>query len=201
MMEPHHTGRGNQHVAPLLGGVSARYPRKPPSERLTAVDSHGGEPPEMPEPSRTHVVRQIEPPFGVHEERPDQPGLVQILAGLFPSLEGHDERPDLEPIQFLPRLLQLQQMSAARQSEQMPVEHQQQPLATVVFEAMLSALGIPQREGHRGTADELCHDSQALSAGCGSSGPQRVTHVGDVSGSRIGTATTEQSGGIPPRHH
>ena len=104
-------------------------------------------------------------------------------------------------VDLLGGLLQLQQVSAARQSEQMPVEHQQQPLATVVFEAMLSALGIPQREGHRGTADELCHDSQALSAGCDSSGPQRVTHVGDVSGSRIGTATTEQSGGIPPRHH
>ena len=157
MMEPHHTGRVNQHVAPLLGRVSARYPRKPPSERLTAVDSHGGEPPEMPEPGRVHVVRPVEPPFGVHEQRPDQPGPVQILAGLFPSLEGHDERLDLEPIQFLARLLQLQQMSAARQSEQMPVEHQQQPPATVVFEAMLPIVGVAQREGHRGAADAPCH--------------------------------------------
>ena len=157
MMKPDHTCRVNQHVAPLLGGVSARYPRKPPSERLTAVDSHGGEPPEVPEPGRVHVVRPVEPPFGVHEQRPDQPGLVQILAGLFPSLEGHDERLDLEPIQFLPRLLQLQQMPAARQSEQMPVEHQQQPPATVVFEAVFPIAGVPQHEGYRRTADAPCH--------------------------------------------
>lgn len=159
MMKPHHTGRVDQHVAPLLGRVGARYPRKPPSERLTAIGPHGGEPPEVPEPGRMHVVRPVEPPFGVHEQRPEHPDLLQIFAGRLPPLEGHHECLDPEPIQFLARLLQLQQVSAARQSEQMPVEHQQQPPATVVLEAMLPTLGIPQRKGRRGAADELCHNS------------------------------------------
>ena len=157
MMEPHHAGRVNEHVAPLLGRVSARYPRKPPAERLTAIGPHGGKPPEVPGPGRMHVVRPVEPPFGVHEQRPDHPGLLQILAGRLPPLEGHDKRLDPEPIQCLARLLQLQQVSATRQSEQMPVEHQQQPPAAIGFEVMLTIVGIPQSEGHRGSADEPCH--------------------------------------------
>ena len=104
-----------------------------------------------------HVVRPVELPVGVHEERPDQPGLVQILPGLPPSLEGHHQRLDLEPIQLLARLLQLQQVSAARQSEQVPVEHQQQPSVAVVFEAMLQTVGIPQGERGRRPADAPCH--------------------------------------------
>ena len=157
MMEPHHIGRVDQHVATLLDGVGSRKPRKPPPERLTAIDSHGGESPEVPEPGRMHVVRPVELPVGVHEERPDQSGLVEILAGLLPSLEGHHKRLNIEPIQLLARLLQLQQVSAARQSKQVPVEHQQQPPAAVVFEAMLHTVGIPQRERGRRPADVPCH--------------------------------------------
>ena len=157
MMEPHHTGRVDQHVATLLDGIGPRQPGKPPLERLTAISPHGGESPEVPELGLVHVVRAIELPIGVDEQRPDQPCLVQILASLVRSLEGHDKRLDLEPVQFLARLLQLQQVSAARQSEQMPVEHQQQPPATVVFEAVFPIAGVPQHEGYRRTADAPCH--------------------------------------------
>ncbi len=205
MMEPDHTGRVDQHVAALLDGVGPRQARKPPPERLTAIGSHGGEAPQMPEAGLPHAVRMVEPPVRIHQERPGDAGLVQILAGRLRPLEGHDERLDLEPIQFLACFLQLQQVSAARQSKQMPVEHQQQPPATVVFEAMLPTLDIPQREGHRGAADEPCHEEYsrgtlvevvlaevALSSGDALDRPGSV--AGSLSGgtprlARVGVAT------------
>ena len=121
--------------------------------------------PEVPEPGRTHVVRPIQLAFGIDEKRPDQPGLVHILACLFPSLEGHDERLDLELFQLLARVLQLQQVSAARQSEQMPMEHQEKPPPAVILEAMLTIVGVPQRERHRGSADTPCHVPDPWQAG------------------------------------
>jgi len=148
----------NQHVPSLLDSVSARHPRKPPLERLARIRAHGGEAPQMAETRLLHVVRVVESPVCVHEERPDQPGLVQILTSRLPALEGHDECLDLQPIQLVARFLQLQQVSAARQSEQMPMEHQQQPAAAVVFEPILSVVGIAQRERHRGAAGELRHE-------------------------------------------
>ena len=157
MMEPDDTGRVNQHVPSLLSSVCSGYPRKTPPERFTGIGPHGRESPEVPESGRVHAVRAVEPPFGVDEERPSEPGLVQILAGLRRSLERHHEGVDLEPLQLLTRLLQLQQVSATRQSEQMPVEHQQQPAAAVLLEAMLPVLGVPQRKRHCGSADEVCH--------------------------------------------
>jgi len=43
-------------------------------------------------------------------------------------------------------LLQLQQMPAARQSTQVPMEDQQQPVPAVVLEAVETAFRIRQRE-------------------------------------------------------
>jgi hypothetical protein len=154
MMEPHDTGWVDQHIAALLCGVGPRYPWKPAAERLTTIGQDGGKTPQVAEPGFVHAVGSEEPPVGVNQQWPDQAGLVQIRAGLVPSFEGDDQRLDLKPIEFLSRLLQLQQVSAARQSEEMPVEHQQQPPAAVVFEPMLPPAGVAQGEGHGRTADE-----------------------------------------------
>ena len=154
MMESHHTGRVDQHVPPLLDGVGSRNPGKPPPERLTAIGPHGSEAPQVAEPGLVHAVRQVERPVGVYKKWPDQPGLVQVLSGLLRSFEGHHERLNLKPSQLLARLLQLQQMSATGQSEQMPVKHQKQPPAAVVFEVVLPTVGVAQHKVYRRPADE-----------------------------------------------
>lgn len=154
MMEPHDAGRVDQHVAALLGGVGPGHPGKPALQRLASIGSHGGEAPQVPEPRLAHTVGSVVSPVGVDQQRPVQPGLVQILAGLVRWFERDDERMDLEPLELLARLLQLQQVSAAGQSEQMPVEHQQHPPAAVVFEPMLPARDVPQGKGHGLAADE-----------------------------------------------
>ena len=54
-------------------------------------------------------------------------------------------------------LPQLQQVSSARQSEQVPMQHQEQPPTSVVIKSVNPALGISQLKGYRWPADATAH--------------------------------------------
>ena len=54
-------------------------------------------------------------------------------------------------------LPQLQQVSSARQSEQVPMQHQEQPPTSVVIRSVNPALGITQLKGYRWPADATAH--------------------------------------------
>ena len=114
----------------------------------------------MPPRAVEHAVPSIERPRLVDENGPPKPRLVRVRAGLWATRERHHDDADIE---FLKRpfvLLQLQQMPAARQSTQMPMEDQQQPVPPIVFEVMETAFRICQCEGHRGITNECAlHDS------------------------------------------
>ena len=71
-----------------------------------------------------HAVPSIERPRLVDENGPPKARVVRVRAGLWASLERHDDDAGVE---FQKRpfvLLQLQQMPAARQSAQVPMEDQ-----------------------------------------------------------------------------
>lgn len=154
MLEPDQTVGIDQHVASLLPGVGARQAGKPPESGLTKVGAEGRRPPQVPEPGLPHRVGVIEAALGVDEQRPAQPGLGHVRTSRGRILERHGQRLHPEPRKILLRLLQLQQMPPAGQSEQVPVEHQQQPPAAVSVEPVHPTVRIGQLERSRWTADE-----------------------------------------------
>lgn len=61
-------------------------------------------------------------------------------------IERHDGDGDIPVLNFLFVLTQLRQMFTTGQSPQMPMEHQQQPAAGIVFQTMSSPVDIRQRK-------------------------------------------------------
>jgi len=62
------------------------------------------------------------------------------------GLERDDDNGRIEISQSVVVLLQLQQMPSARQSAQVAMKDEQQPMPSVVLEAMRPAVGIAQSE-------------------------------------------------------
>jgi hypothetical protein len=63
----------------------------------------------------------------------------------------------IKPIQRRLRVPQLQHVSTTRQSKQMPMQHQEKPLAPVVLKSVFPTVGVEQLEWCRGTANHARH--------------------------------------------
>ena len=100
----------------------------------------------MPPLAAEHAVPPIKRPRLVDENGPPKARIVRVRARPLAALERHHDDASVE---FLERpfvLLQLQQMPAARQSTQVPMEDQEQPVPAVVLEVVETAFRIRQRE-------------------------------------------------------
>jgi len=154
--QPDRARRIDEDIAPELTRITLEVGssgRSSPDE-LFRVGPPRGQTPDVPRLAAEHPVPSIERPRLVHENRPPDARLVRVRAGPWAPLERHY---DDAGVQFLKRsfvLLQLQQMPAARQSTEMPMEDQQQPVPAVVFEAVEATFRIRQREWHSGTTNE-----------------------------------------------
>lgn len=158
MVEADDSSRVDQDVAPLLHRIGAWQTREPPLQRFTPIGPHRRDPPEMTPSGTVHAIRGIQPSLGIYQQRPAEPGLLEILPRVGWPFEGDDERNDVEPVQLCLRPLQLQQMSTTGQSEQMPVEDQQHPATTIVCKSMLAPGRVGQVERDSRLADQgLCH--------------------------------------------
>ena len=76
----------------------------------------------MPPLAAEHAVPLVERPRLIDENGPPNTRSDCVRAGLRPALERHYDDADVEFLKHRFVLLQLQQMPAARQSAQMPVE-------------------------------------------------------------------------------
>ena len=127
MGEPDSTRGIDQHVAPLLEGVGHGPSGKMAQKRFFQISRPGRWPPEMSQRRTLHTVGLIESPLIIYKHGPSEIGFLEVVAhGLF-RLERHDDDADPKILQGLMRLLQLQQVSAARKSPQVAVKNQQQP--------------------------------------------------------------------------
>ena len=157
MMQPHDPLWVDQHVTALLSGIGPRHTGKPTLSCLSPIGTHRSETPEMMPLGSAQPIGTIKDTFSVDKQRPDQPGLRNVLVRGFARLKGHDERMHVKPVQFPMGLPQLQQVSSARQSKQVSVQHQEQPPASVIVGLVKSALGIHQPKGYRWPADATAH--------------------------------------------
>jgi len=112
---------------------------------------------DVPPSASLHAVGGIQRTRLVNQQRPWQLGSLDI---------GHCERPrlkrdhqDMQPqrLDFLFVLSQLRQMLSARQSPEMPVKNQQQPVAPVVFQPVRVPLRVMQRKWHGRFAGSILH--------------------------------------------
>ncbi len=157
MMQPHDPLWVDQHVTALLSGIGPRHTGKPAPPCLSPIRPHRSETPEMAPPGLAHPISAVEGTFRVDKKRPDQTCLRNVLARGLSWLKGHDERAHVKPVQCPIGLLQLQQVSSTRQSEQVSMQHQQQPPTSVVIGAVKPTLGITQLKGYRWLADTTAH--------------------------------------------
>lgn len=157
MVHPHDTLGVDQDVATLLHRVSSGYSGKPPLPGLAPVRRHGCPAPQVTPPGAPHSVGAIQAPVRIDEDRPGRIGLFDILPRRLLALKRDQQGMHIEPIQGWLRVPQLQHVSAAGQSIQMPMHHQQQPPAPVVFKSVFVTAGVEQLEGCGGTSNHAHH--------------------------------------------
>ena len=75
-----------------------------------------------------------------------RPGFAHVRASQWAAFERHDDNTGVELLKRPFVLLQLQQMPAARQSTQVPMEDQQQPMPAVVPQLVKTARHVRKRE-------------------------------------------------------
>ena len=108
-----------------------------------------------------HSVGSVQSTRLVDQEQPTHVGFLHVGQGDWPSLERDDHDLDVQGIDLLVVLSQLRKMLAARQSPQMPVKHQQQPVSGVVLKSMHVSAGIFQLEFDCGLTDAAAHPSRS----------------------------------------
>ena len=156
MEQPDRAGWIDEDIAPELTRITREVSSsgRSSSDELLRVGPPHGWAPDVPCLAMEHPVPSIERPRLVDQNRPPHTRLVRVRAGPWTPLERHHDDTGIEFLKGAFVLLQLQQMPAARQSTQVPMEHQQQPVPSVVFEAVETAFLVWQYEWHRGTTDE-----------------------------------------------
>lgn len=108
-----------------------------------------------------HSVGSVQSTRLVDQEQPTHVGFLHVGQGDWPSLERDDHDLDVQGIDLLVVLSQLRKMLAARQSPQMPVKHQQQPVFGVVLKPMHRTIGIFQLKTDRLFANFAGHASRS----------------------------------------
>lgn len=138
-----------------------RGPRESATCQFLRVRAPRARPPDVPHAPSKHPIYAIQSPRLVDEDRPADARLLDVGAGRRGSFEAHNYDSDVEIGEGPLMLLQLQQMPAARQSTQVAVKDQQQPVPVVVLETMDPALTVGKSKGLGGTADHACEHLDA----------------------------------------
>ena len=147
------------HIAVEVGGSGQSS-----SEQLLRVRPPRAWTPDVPPLAAEHAVPLVKRPRLVDENGPPNTRSGCVRAGLRPALERHYDDADVEFLKHRFVLLQLQQMPTARQSAQMPMEDQQEPVPAVIVEVVEPTFRIRQRKRHRRITDMYAHEDSPLAA-------------------------------------
>ena len=145
------------HIAVEIGGSGQSS-----SEQLLRVRPPRAWTPDVPPLAAEHAVPLVKRPRLVDENGPPNTRSGCVRAGLRPALERHYDDADGEFLKHRFVLLQLQQMPTARQSAQMPMEDQQEPVPAVIVEVVEPTFRIRQRKRHRRITDMYAHEDSPL---------------------------------------
>ena len=157
MHEPHDAGGVDQDVSALLHGIGGGPSRETAPGRFAGVGQESGRSQKVAPARAAHPVRPVERAGLVTQHGPGRTGLFDVCTSARTSLERDDQHADAERVELPLRPLQLQQVPPARQSTQVPVQHEQQPRPAAGFERVHAAAGVRQPEGKRGLTRAVRH--------------------------------------------
>ena len=157
MHEPHDAGGVDQDVSALLHGIGGGPSRETAPGRFAGVGQESGRSQKVAPARAAHPVRPVERAGLVTQHGPGRAGLFDVCTSARTSLERDDQHADAERVELPLRPLQLQQVPPARQSTQVPVQHEQQPRPAAGFERVHAAAGVRQPEGKRGLTRTVRH--------------------------------------------
>ncbi len=143
-MHSYNALRIDQHIPTELLEVRTGYNELTPFSKEFCVDPPCRRPVYIPPAAVIHTVSVIQGPGFIHQQRPLEVRIPNIGLCKRPRLKRHHGHPHTQVIQLIFDLTQLRQMFAARQSAEMPMKHQQQPVPTIVRQRMHHAVCIGQ---------------------------------------------------------
>lgn len=113
-------------------------------------------------PSATvHSVGSILSTRLVDQQGPMHVSFLHVGQGEWPGLEGCDQHLHAQRFDLILVLSQLRQMLPARQSAEVPVKYQEQPVSCIILKPMHQAIGICQLKVNRLLADLAAHPSRS----------------------------------------
>ena len=145
---------GSMMTSPPCCTVSATGHRgHRPSSASRHIRLDGGKPEQVTELRPSQTVGVVEPSAVIDEERPPTRGLLRIRPRRRHPLERHRHHAHAERVDRLGFLLQLQQVSSAGQSVQMPVQDQQEPAPAIHLKGMLAPARVTKSKRNGGLAE------------------------------------------------
>lgn len=142
MAEAHSTFRIDKDIPTELRRIGMRGSWPPAAYQFLRVRPPRSGSPDIPQAPSKHPIGAIQAPCLIDEDCPTDAGLLDIGARERTSLERHDDDVGVEIDKRPFVLLQLQQMPSARQSTEVAMKHQQQPMAPVVLQTMDATLNV-----------------------------------------------------------
>ena len=141
-MHTDHTVRVDQDVAPQLIHITLRTVKPPAAQQQFEIRPTRGQTVNVPPPTAVHPVGRVQRPSLIDEKRPAQLRFTLVDLRQGADLERHNEDLDAQRLHFVFMLPQLRQMLPARQSPEVAVEHQEQPIACILVKPMEDTGGV-----------------------------------------------------------
>jgi hypothetical protein len=91
-----------------------------------------------------HAVGPVQSSAFIDKNRPAKTGFLDVCARGRARLERHHDNMDVKVRERWFLLLQLQQMPSARQSTEMPMEDEEQPMSLAILETVNASIDVRQ---------------------------------------------------------
>ena len=144
----------DKHIAAELIHVVVRSPRHPSARHELEVGAPILQTPHRPEAAAVHFEHPVQRTRRVDQHRPWKSCFFDIRLCTLGCFECNSRNSHFQQINFSLALLQLQQMLSTRQSHQVPVKNQQQPVAGEIRQPYAPARSSGQLEIWGGTSNQ-----------------------------------------------
>ena len=136
MVEPDDACRIDEDIAGQLIHVGCWLVEASASKQELGIDPPCRGSPDIPPVPETHSVGSVQIERPIQQDRPPQAGVADIRVHQWAAFERHHNDADAKRFQLVTVLSQLRQVFTTRQSAKVPVEYQQQPMASVIIDSM-----------------------------------------------------------------
>ena len=158
MVPPDDSFGVNKHVATQLKNVAGRCLQATTTKQQFQVNTPGFRAQNGRETSAAHAEAPVQLKIDVCQQRPGPRSFGNIKGCPGAGLESDRDYAEADRLDGGFVLLQLQQVFAARQSAEMAMESQQEPVPLVVFQAVCAAVDVRESKiDGRKSVHVVCH--------------------------------------------